>query len=145
MGEVVVGVDGSAGSEDALRWAASHAAREEVRLRLVHAHVPWSQQYPFDLTTGGPGLDAADARGRAAAESLLGDAAARARAEHDADVVTELVEGDAAKALIDRSAGAELLVVGARGLGGFAGLLLGSVSQRCVQHAVCPVVVIPQR
>ena len=93
---------------------------------------------------GRSGLEAADARSRSAAESVLADAAARVRAEADVDVLTELVEGDAAQALLDRSARADLLVVGARGLGGFAGLLLGSVSQRCVQHAACPVVVVPQ-
>lgn len=145
MREIVVGVDGSPGAGHALGWAAAYAAPGEQRLRLVHAHVPYSRQYPFDLTAAGPGLDAAEARGRAAAESVLADAAARVRAEADVDVVTELVEGDAAQALLERSAGADLLVVGARGLGGFAGLLLGSVSQRCVQHASCPVVVIPQR
>ena len=145
MGEVVVGVDGSPGAGHALRWAADHVVAGKQRLRLVHAHVPYSRQYPFDLTSAGSGLEAADARGRAAAEAVLADAAAHVRAEADVEVVTELVEGDAAQVLLDRSAGADLLVVGARGLGGFAGLLLGSVSQRCVQHAVCPVVVIPQR
>ena len=144
MREVVVGVDGSPGAGQALRWAADFAVVGGQRLRLVHAHVPYSRQYPFDLTSAGSGLEAADARSRSAAESVLADAAARVRAEADVDVLTELVEGDAAQALLDRSARADLLVVGARGLGGFAGLLLGSVSHRCVQHAACPVVVVPQ-
>jgi nucleotide-binding universal stress UspA family protein len=56
-----------------------------------------------------------------------------------------LVEGQPADALCAEAEGAELLVVGSRGLGGFHGLLVGSVSQQCVHHAPCPVVVVPHR
>lgn len=58
-------------------------------------------------------------------------------------VARHVAEGNAAACLLEASKGAELLVVGKRGLGGFRGLLLGSVSQQCVLHAACPVVVVP--
>ena len=59
------------------------------------------------------------------------------------DVDLRVLEGDTSAVLLERAKGADLLVVGSRGLGGFRGLLLGSVSQQCVQHATSPVVVVP--
>jgi nucleotide-binding universal stress UspA family protein len=78
---------------------------------------------------------------------LLGAAIEHAHAEsHDgAQVAAEVVEAPAAEALITASTGADMLVVGSRGHGGFAGLLLGSVSQDCARHARCPVVIVPAR
>ncbi|GAA3309167.1 universal stress protein [Streptomyces cinereospinus] len=64
--------------------------------------------------------------------------------ERPARLKEHLVEGDPSEALIQASEGAELLVVGRRGRGGFARAMLGSVSQRCAQHATCPVVVVPE-
>src|SRR6478752_266297 len=61
------------------------------------------------------------------------------------DVVAKVVRGHAADALLDASRGADLLVVGSRGHGTFAGTLLGSVSQHCAQHARCPIVIVPRR
>jgi nucleotide-binding universal stress UspA family protein len=65
--------------------------------------------------------------------------------EHHSEVVSELIvcEGHAATELVDKSKGVDMLVVGSRGLGGFRGLLLGSVSQQCAPHAHCPVVIVP--
>jgi nucleotide-binding universal stress UspA family protein len=59
------------------------------------------------------------------------------------EIERRVVEGRAAAVLIDESRGADLLVVGSRGHGGFAGLLLGSVSQQCAPHALCPLVIVP--
>lgn len=70
----------------------------------------------------------------AVVEDVVGD-------DSDVDVEAVAVEGPAASALVDAARDADLLVVGSRGLGGFTGLLLGSVSQQCVQHATCPVVI----
>jgi nucleotide-binding universal stress UspA family protein len=136
-GRIVVGVDGSAGSVTALRWAAREAHLHDWSLHLVHAgSVPYTE-YP-DL--GHVDLAPFDAEARrildAAAASLADQPAAPAMS-------TSLVHEDAATALLTAADDADLLVVGSRGHGGFASLLLGSVSQRCVDHAPCPTAVIP--
>ena len=132
---VIVGVDGSEPSAAALRWAAAEATRRNTAVTAVMAWGLLDQHHrpgeaPFD-----PDYSEVDARAALDAfiESALGpDSAASTIAVNDLP----------ARALIDSSDTAELLVVGARGLGGFRGLLLGSVSQRCVTHARCPTVVI---
>jgi nucleotide-binding universal stress UspA family protein len=140
MGEIIVGVDGSEGSRAALRWAARVATATGAELRAVGA---W--QYPASAATpAGPadlaGPDAMDERTcddvRAVAREELGD-----RADN---VAVEAGRGPAAPALLGvvTRTGAAMLVIGARGLGGFAGLMLGSVSQQCVEHSPCPVVVL---
>ena len=135
---IVVGIDGSAGAEQALKFAAGEAALRGVPLRVVAAcHLPTG------LFAGGfvPTVDDIDYRAwtREAAQRRIADVLG-------ADVAgsTELVvtEGNPAAVLVDESESAELLVVGSRGHGGFAGLLLGSVSQQCAAHAHCPVVVV---
>ena len=80
----------------------------------------------------------------AAARDVLTASVDRARsADPELEIVGELVEGRAASSLLEAARDADLLVVGSRGRGGFAGLLLGSVSGQCVHHASCPVVVVP--
>jgi nucleotide-binding universal stress UspA family protein len=138
---IVVGVDGSDHSKAALRWAVNEAALRGAGVRAVRA---W-QVYPAlqpDTTITARDFD--DVRGQAG--SFVEDFVAEVVPEHD-DVKIEAVavQGESvAPALIDAAADAELLVVGSRGLGGFRGLLLGSVSQQCVHHATCPVVVLPR-
>jgi len=80
-----------------------------------------------------------------AAEKILAEAVADVAGpeQESPPVVTRIAEGPPAQVLLNAATGAELLVVGSRGHGTFAGMLLGSVSQHCVQHAPCPVVVIP--
>jgi nucleotide-binding universal stress UspA family protein len=73
---------------------------------------------------------------------LDGEVAAASRGRDAVKIDAKVIEGPAARTLIDASQKASTLVVGSRGLGGFVGLLLGSVSQQCVTHAHCPVVVI---
>ncbi|HEX2850416.1 MAG TPA: universal stress protein [Acidimicrobiales bacterium] len=136
-GVIVVGVDGSPGARRALEWAVAEAAVRKARLVVVHTWV-----YPY---VGSPAFVQVDpALLRDAARDLLAHVVAEAR-EQNADVEVEgsLVEGSAAHALIDAGKDADLIVVGSRGHGGFTGLLLGSVSQQCVHHAPCPVVVVP--
>jgi nucleotide-binding universal stress UspA family protein len=137
-GTIVVGVDGSACSKEALRWALGEARLRGANVRAVRA---W--QFP-PLLTAGPyvppvDFDVASQLRDAARESV--EAAVREVAG-ETPVETEVVEGPAARVLLREAEDAELLVVGSRGHGGFAGLLLGSTSHQCAQHARCPVVVV---
>ena len=137
-GRIVVGVDGSDLSAAALAWAADEARRRDVGLHVVTC---WS--YPtmafslYQLSIPGEVFER-DARAAAEAqvEQVLG-------ADRQGLVVTvEVLQGPAALGLLEFDRSAEMLVVGSRGRGGFAGLLLGSVSQYLAEHARCPVVVI---
>jgi nucleotide-binding universal stress UspA family protein len=129
---VVVGVDGSDDNRDALRRAALEASAHGLRLEIVHAWNFLDQPGPtFDPHYG---EDAARARIEQFVDETLGT-------DRPADAEVRMVNDHAAAALVDASAGAFTLVVGARGLGGFKGVLLGSVSQHVVHHAKCPVLV----
>ncbi|MEU1486553.1 universal stress protein [Streptomyces sp. NPDC005752] len=133
---VVVGVDGSVPSQEALRWAADHA---QLTGAVVEAVCAWDT--PSEIGWAGPateaGFDLERARLRFAEgiRAVFGDV-------QPAEVREMLVQGDPSEVLVKASEGAELLVVGNRGRGGFARAMLGSVSQRCAQHARCPVVVV---
>jgi len=129
---VVVGVDGSLHSLDALRWAAGYALAFGALLRPL---VAWSYSSSPEYVTQ-PDFESSARDSLEAALKLLHTEF------HDVAVEPGLVQGSAASVLIDASRDADLLVVGTRGRGGFAGMLLGSVSQHCVQHATCPVVVV---
>ena len=134
---VVVGVDGSETSDRALRWALDDARARGGIVAAVHAwHVPFS----MSLTAGTRDLSAfEDAAGR------LLDQVVDATAAGYRDVTVErvLVGGSPADTLLGAARDAALVVVGGRGVGGFRGLLLGSVSQQLAHHAPCPVVVVP--
>lgn len=146
---IVVGVDGSEASRDALRWALEEARLRGSSVLAVHAwqppaipadvapvpmHVP-----AYDVTELQPRLEEA---ARTSLDRTVSDVAGRAE---DVDVRTAVIQGAAATVLIDSSRGAELVVIGSRGRGGFAGLLLGSVSHQVAQHAACPVVICRHR
>jgi nucleotide-binding universal stress UspA family protein len=141
MGVIVVGLDGSDGSIRALEWAV-----EEGRLRgsSVHAVFVLSRLYvdPEWVSVMTPSIEELRKEaGRQLAEAVervaLGDVSLRQ------DVMVAEGHGPA-KSLLEAAQGAELLVVGSRGRGGFQGLLLGSVSQQVLPHAPCPVVVVPE-
>lgn len=137
---IVTGIDGSASSLRALRWAI-HLAK--VTSAAVDAMVAW--HYPVSAYSCGwapvgigPEYDFEEI-----AEKIVADAIGDALGPGSKVRVRAcVVEGDPAQVLLDASEGADLLVVGNRGHGGFAQALLGSVSQHCVHHARCPVVVI---
>jgi nucleotide-binding universal stress UspA family protein len=141
MAFVVVGVDGSERGREALRFALSEAKLRDARVTAVQA---WAIP---PLTTGGVGIIPAyeivrDELREAAADELaqaLEEAAAEAPG---VGIDPEVVQADPAGALVDRSEGADLLVVGSRGRGSITGPLLGSVSQEVLQHAPCPVAVV---
>ena len=127
---IVVGVDGSDNADRALEWATIQA---EGTGSLLEIHAAFGPAYVF----------LAPSEVEATTRQLVEDAARRARhlaPQVAIDCVTH--DGSPAPVLLEASAGADLLVVGSRGLGGFGGLLLGSVSQQCVMHAACPVVVV---
>lgn len=137
---IVVGVDGSTSSKAALAWAVKQA---EVTGAGVDAVIAW--HYPV-MVGGVPfapieSLDTADYGDFAA--KVLSEAVSEI-AEPDGPVKVSLTvrQGIAAQVLLDASDGVDLLVVGSRGHGGFTEALLGSVSQACVHHARCPVVII---
>jgi nucleotide-binding universal stress UspA family protein len=141
---IVVGVDGSSPAQAAVGWAAAEAAVQQRPLHVVHGFI-WplvrprvSLESPVEGLVGG-GL-------QAAAEGILDDAATQARSVSPGlEVTTELVVGEAAAAMLARTAGAQMLVLGSRGMGGFLGLLVGSVSVKVASHAPCPVVVVRPR
>jgi nucleotide-binding universal stress UspA family protein len=141
-GRVVVGVDGSETAKRAVRWAAREATLRGTTLELVSAwEIPiYSYAYGYGFTP----ISDEMLKGLATiAEDQLAAALQVARAEaRDIEMESIAIEGQAAKVLLEASKGAELLVVGSRGLGGFRELLLGSVSQQCAQHCTCPVVIV---
>ncbi|WP_229758985.1 universal stress protein [Peterkaempfera bronchialis] len=133
---VVVGVDGSMAALHAVDWAVDEAAARGRPLRVVHAS-PWDR-YETDATDN-PEL----AQARTAAAELVGEAVRRAVARRPGvEVGSEPVAADAATALVAEAHRACLVVVGSRGHGGFAGMLLGSIGLQVAARAVCPVVVV---
>ena len=140
MSKIVVGVDGSAESLAALRWAAQEARLRGARLRVVHA---WF--LPMVFTSGPPLLVLPESRSEleGEGEKVLAHALEETAADVEGlEVERSVVEGSAAHCLLRAAEGADLLVVGSRGHGGFHELLLGSVSQQCAHHAPCPVVIV---
>jgi nucleotide-binding universal stress UspA family protein len=149
-GVVAVGVDGSAGAREALRWAAAEARLRQARLRVVHASTPrlfcaGGAGYGYPYRSGSAETRAAAGFNELhrAAEELLEELIADAGADVvGLEIERRVVEGEPAEVLVRAVAERDLLVVGSRGHGGFAGLLLGSVSQRCAHQAPCHVVIV---
>ncbi|GAA1256029.1 universal stress protein [Sphaerisporangium rubeum] len=133
-GPIVAGVDGSGPATAALEWAAEEAARRGVPLRVVHVREPWAGEEE-------PHLDLADGEHR----EVLAEAADAARKHTPGvEVTTALVAGTVVGSLRAESETAALVVIGSRGGGGFAELLLGSVGMGLAGHARGPVVVVRQ-
>ncbi|MFF0075004.1 universal stress protein [Streptomyces sp. NPDC005494] len=138
MGRIVVGVDGSDASVKALRWAVRQA---ELTGDTVEAVNSW--EYPStSWASMMPGMPE-DFDPQAVATVALTEALEEALGAEGAAAVEKIVViGNPAQSLLDRSKGANLLVVGARGYSGFKATLLGSVSLHVTQHATCPVTVV---
>ncbi|MEU7872089.1 universal stress protein [Dactylosporangium sp. NPDC049140] len=138
-GRVVVGVDGSGDADHALHFAFEQASYRGVGLTAVLAYLWPASTGPADLLPLPYDTGALrEEERRALAESTSG----WAEKYPNVDFRLAVVSGRSAPVLTERSAGAELIVVGSRGRGGFAGLLLGSVSQTVIHHAACPVAVV---
>jgi len=133
---IVVGVDGSVPSKAALAWAVRQA---QLTGAAVEAVIAWE----FPAIYGYPAPVVLDVDYAGIAAKVVADVIAEVSSPGEpVKIRSTVAEGNAAQVLLDASAGAELLVVGSRGHGGFTEALLGSVGQHCVHHATCPVVVI---
>jgi nucleotide-binding universal stress UspA family protein len=141
METIVVGVDGSECARSALEFSAREAALREARLRIICA---W--EVPPAVFAGGfaPGLDQSTIDGfRDGAETVVHEAVAAVKQlQSTVECEGKTVQGQPAEVLLEEARDADLIVVGNRGHGGFASLLLGSVSHQVVQHATCPVTVV---
>lgn len=137
MSVIVVGVDGSQTSKAALRWAVKLAPALGCTVEAITA---W--EFPVIVTMAGggvlPGTWVPEDDAKKVLEETIADVAP------GSDVQAVIAEGHPAHVLVEASKHAEMLVVGSRGLGGFRGALLGSVSSAVSQHAKCPVLVIPE-
>jgi nucleotide-binding universal stress UspA family protein len=140
MERIVVGVDGSEGSRAALRWAVEEGALRGATVEAVSAfHVPYAGAASVMPLM----LDPKEFEDAASAQ--LKKLVAEVDASSLREPITELVvEGPASTVLVEAGRRASLLVVGARGHGGLAGMLLGSVSRQVTEHATVPVVVVPK-
>ncbi len=141
MPGIVVGVDGSEHSKPVLEWAMQEAAAHHAPLTVLTVH-----QVAGSFWTGAPTIYPADQpeaeKARQAAEEAVSQVASRLGDAAPASVTVRAVSGVPARELVNASRDADLVVVGLRGGGGFAGLLMGSVSEQVARHAACPVVVV---
>jgi nucleotide-binding universal stress UspA family protein len=133
---VVVGVDGSATAQRALDWAVEEARLRQAVLEVVHAWNPPSLAVPTMALDYGIFDDAAHA--------IVADALDQVDTSGLPGPVLRVIKvGTGGRVLVEQADGADVVVVGSRGRGGFTGLLLGSVSTQVAHHAACPVVVLP--
>lgn len=149
MDRIVVGIDGSENSNEALKWAASEAVLRKASLEVVNVYSSPQQSGTFNFAEAlEPGQrQRIHDKAEAAAHRLVEEAIDRARKYPGADAAVRVsgytvMDENPAKALIEWSMNAQLLVVSSRGRGRFAGILLGSVSQQCAIHAHSPVVIV---
>jgi len=142
MPGIFVGVDGSPNSEHALRWAMQEAAVRHAPLTVIAVHEVLKSYWtgnPVSLQADKGKLDET----KKAAEDLADKVASHLGDAKPHSITVRAVDGFAAQELIEASKDADLVVVGSRGGGGFARLMMGSVSSQVVHHSACPVVVIP--
>ena len=134
--QIVVGVDGSESSNNALRWAVRLAPSMNA---TIHAVVAWEYPIVLGMDGGMPGSWKPDET----AKEILGNALNLVFGnDRPVGLKASISQGHPTFVLLDASKDAEMLILGSRGLGGFAGLLLGSVSAYCAEHAKCPVLVV---
>ena len=142
MNTIVVGIDGSAGSVRALEFALAEARLRGAKVKAVEVwHVPASVYSGGGLAPVVTDPDEFEGSAKERLDEVLGSVAADTEGIEVERIVRE---GQPAEVLVEAAEDAELLVVGSRGLGGFRGLLLGSVGQQCAHHARCPVVIVPK-
>jgi nucleotide-binding universal stress UspA family protein len=131
---IVVGVDGAPASLSAISWAAAQASLSGAVVEVVTA---WQAPPANGVSPVAPGPDR-----QTDAETVQAIAVREAVGDQVSALIRHVVQGHPVRVLLDAAIGAELVVVGDRGHGGYTGMLLGSISERVVAHAPCPVVVI---
>ena len=136
MGRIVVGVDGSRHSLVALEWACREAELRQDTLELVSA---WSLSA---VSSAGASQEVIDILQAAAQDAVETGRQRAGQLAPGIEVATRVYRGQPARVLVERAEGADLLVVGSRGLGEFKALILGSLSQACSQHSPVPVVIV---
>ena len=142
---IVVGVDGSPGSREALEYALDESARRHLPLRVISAvALPdfWAPSYPSYIP---PPPNEIIGAARKATQSYVDEVVAARGGAGELSVIVETGAGRPGELLVDAAEGAELLVIGHRGRGSVASVLLGSVGLYCVLHARCPVTVVRPR
>ncbi len=141
MARIVVGFDGSTGARCALDWAIGEAALRKASLTAVMV-------VPIPLTIGpaaAPVSGVVDEETLRETEAVTRAEVEKAAVGHDVAVSVRATCGVPAEELLNAADGADMIVVGSRGHGGFARLLLGSVSSQVAHHATCPIVIVPER
>ncbi|MEN9745850.1 MAG: hypothetical protein RL729_322 [Actinomycetota bacterium] len=138
-GKIVVGVDGSEGSQKALHWAIDEAKIRGSAIEIVHT---WNFTPPLDPVGGFVLIPDKDFQESA---QLLVDNVLKSVSEMTSSIAisTHVERGSASQVLLDHAKTAELLVVGRRGHGGFIELIIGSTAAQVSHHAQCPVVIVP--
>ncbi|WP_235537189.1 universal stress protein [Nocardioides sp. Soil805] len=139
-GGILVGHDGSKASSEAVVWAAGHAARLGICLHVLRAWSLTNAPRPASMAPGY--VPPSEDFERAVLEQLGRDVEAL-HLPQDCTVELHAAHGQSSAKLLDAAKGAEMLVVGRRGAGGFRGLLTGSTADQVVRHSPCPVVVVP--
>ncbi len=137
--QIVVALDGSSGSKTALRWALREAQARSASVKAVLAWTYLEQRHPDGSSDFQPGYSEDDAK--AALAAAVSEVTSEPGSP-DVELTQEVVLDLPARAIVESAERADLVVVGARGLGGFKGLLLGSVSERVLETSPCPVVVV---
>jgi nucleotide-binding universal stress UspA family protein len=142
MPGIIVGIDDSANAQHVLDWATREAGIQHAELTVLTV-VPtivsqWTGQ-PLHYTGGEEAVEKA----QQAAQDKVAKATSDSAGPQPSSITVKAFEGSPAQALIEASRDADLVVVGARGIGGFASLMLGSVSTQVAHHAACPVVIVP--
>jgi nucleotide-binding universal stress UspA family protein len=141
---IVVGIDGSQSAKTALHYAITQA---QLINATVEAITAWQDPAMSGFSYGWSPMLFDGESIATLTEKTLDETVAEVTSQDGwphPEVVTRVVQGHAAQVLVEATRGAQLLVLGRRGHSTFAGILLGSVSQYCVQHAPCPVVVVPE-
>ncbi len=143
MRRIVVGVDGSQDSAAALHFALEEAALRGATVRVVRAFDPPESLAIWQGLVEPPSLEAVAARLEDLTRETVDAVTGKPETAADVPVEVRAIRGEPGKVLVDQARDADMLVLGHRGHGAFAGITLGSVGLRCVLHAPCPVTIVP--